>query len=439
MLDGVTFPNYPTVACCPVHGIVAVDKGFEKRMQKHHDNLAQQIWNNKNTLSDQGKIMAEESLEFINGLHTGFGNSRLEAAWNAPDHLAMSMMEFNLFEFAASKTEARLAAMSQLLIDKEKLNIRSFSDFKREAEKVTKNFNTTYLETEYNLSVAVGNSSANYFRFLEQKNSVTAFVQYQTAGDSQVRDEHALLDGKIFNLDDKEARRLWPPNGYNCRCEMLQYVGASKSKLITGKNGLAILGDSFINSPFAINRAEIKQVFTKNQFYSKSNGLTSNINKLNFTDFGLREYALFKKTLKALKLDHTITAKNAKELFKIDGKHGDKTFMGYQDYLQRKIILPEPVFSKHIKGKYIKAEENRHQLFPHLKDVLESPDEVWLHDHDRNAKTFQVRYLKFYEDEVIVIDTGLGNINLEIKTWYKMKAKEKAIRKGILIQNKKLK
>ncbi len=426
---------YPEAHCCD--GFTALGKGFNNRLAAIQQQLTEAIWNNKETLSIRAKLLLEEGMEFIDGLFTGWSNRRLDVAYNAPDHLALSMMEFNLIEFAASKTEARLAAMNDLIINKDKLEIRSFADFKREAEKVTLNFNKTWLETEYNLAIAVGQSSANYFRFMDQKDSVTSYVQYQTIGDSKVREEHQLLDGRVFNLNDKSVQALFPPNGYNCRCEMLQYVDDPGNNLISGKQGSDILGDGFKESNFNTNFAASKKVFSGKQFYTNDGEILNNINKLDYESFGQEKYADFKTGLSRINLDTSITPKNVSELFKPDGKIGKKNFMGFEDYLKRKIILKETLFKKHTSAKYVTETEKRHQLFAKVKDGLIKPDEVWMHTHNQSKQSFQLRYIKYYNDEALIVEADIAGTGLEIMTWYGLKTDEKTIRKGLLIKKRK--
>ncbi len=44
------------------------------------------------------------------------------------------------------------------------------------------------------------------------------YGQYLTAGDDRVRPEHAVLDGFIAKLEDRVWAKIYPPNGFNCRC-----------------------------------------------------------------------------------------------------------------------------------------------------------------------------------------------------------------------------
>lgn len=392
------------------------------------------IWNKEETTGTEGKLIVAEALELVNGLKSGYGTI---SGFNTPDSLAYQLMEYNLFEFSASKTEARLAAMTDLLIDQEKNQIRSEDDFKKLANDRVANLNQNYLTTEYNLSVAVGQNAAAYQRFLSEKDTVTSFVQYQTAGDSKVRNEHAKLDGKIFNLSDREAMKLWPPNGHGCRCEFIQYNRTPKEGEVTsGKVAQEVMNSDNANwskSQFNVNRGDLKQVFTKSQFYSDIKGLPKKLNDMTFDKYDLKNWNSFKSDLNPISIDKSITPDNVKELFKKD-KSGD--FMGYKDYYGRKMVLSQKTFDFHTKGKYTKPSENRHQLFPHIKEVLNNPDEVWYNTQDKLEGKFQSRYLKFYNDMILVIDCEMTNKGLDIKTWYEAKKEDLNLRKGLLVRNK---
>lgn len=45
--------------------------------------------------------------------------------------------------------------------------------------------------------------------------------KYVTTGDDRVRDEHAALDGVTLPKDDPFWQRFYPPNGWNCRCQVI--------------------------------------------------------------------------------------------------------------------------------------------------------------------------------------------------------------------------
>ena len=227
--------------------------------------------------------------------------------------------------------------------------------------------------------------------------------------------------------------QLFPPNGYGCRCEMLQYVGSTKGKITTGidaKNLIYVRDTTYKNSAFEINRGDLKEVFTKKQFYADNKGLPEKLNTMTFDKYGLKKWDDFKDDLKPVKLDSSITSDNKNELFK---KEKNKNYMGFEDYLGRKMTIKEKVFNDHTEGNYLSKGENRHQLFPHVKNALNAPDEVWYYENKRGK--FQSRYIKFYQDQVLVIDCDMNtDQGLEIKTWYPMKVKDEVLRKGLKIK-----
>ena len=47
------------------------------------------------------------------------------------------------------------------------------------------------------------------------------YWQYQTAGDSHVRETHMAMDGRVFPADSKVWDTWYPPNGFGCRCTVV--------------------------------------------------------------------------------------------------------------------------------------------------------------------------------------------------------------------------
>jgi hypothetical protein len=186
-------------------------------------------------------------------------------------------------------------------------------------------------------------------------------------------------------------------------------------------------------SQFDINRGDLKEVFTKEQFYADIKGMDRKISSMNYQNLKLESYKKFKSDLNKLVLDKTITEKNLKELFKAKGKTASKKdFMGFQDYFGRKMILLEDTFKRHTTGHYIK--EKRHQLFPHVKEVLSKPDEVWM-TKEGNKKVQTLKYVKYFNNSAIVVVNEMKNNQFELKTWYEMKS-ENETRTGLLIKRK---
>lgn len=79
-----------------------------------------------------------------------------------------------------------------------------------------------YLETVFRTSVA---NSYNAGRLTRQMapgvRDATGYWRYLTADDDRVRDEHQQLHNKVWKMGDPDALKVYPPNGFNCRCVMV--------------------------------------------------------------------------------------------------------------------------------------------------------------------------------------------------------------------------
>jgi SPP1 gp7 family putative phage head morphogenesis protein len=52
--------------------------------------------------------------------------------------------------------------------------------------------------------------------------------EYVAIDDDRVREEHLALNGTTLPKDDPRWREIWPPNGYNCRCDVIEVFEQSK-------------------------------------------------------------------------------------------------------------------------------------------------------------------------------------------------------------------
>lgn len=87
------------------------------------------------------------------------------------------------------------------------------------------------LETLYRTEAAVAYQAGRWQE--DQEDSDVWGYRYVTMHDDRVRPEHAALDGTVLPKDTDFWRRYWPPNGWNCRCqiETLYNVKGKKHKI----------------------------------------------------------------------------------------------------------------------------------------------------------------------------------------------------------------
>ena len=78
--------------------------------------------------------------------------------------------------------------------------------------------------------------AANWEQFTEDGDRYN--LQYRTAGDDKVRPEHAALNGVTRPMNDPFWETYYPPNGWNCRCTVVQ-VRKSKYPLTPPDEAMA--------------------------------------------------------------------------------------------------------------------------------------------------------------------------------------------------------
>lgn len=135
--------------------------------------------------------------------------------------------------FGGLKTHAQLFEASKLLLD-DKGNLKSFSQLSHEYDKLNINYNRNYLSAEYEFAISSSQMAAKWSEFGE---STRYELQYRTAGDNRVREEHAALNGTTLPKEDPFWSSYMPPNGWNCRCTVVEVL---KGKFETSDSEKAI-------------------------------------------------------------------------------------------------------------------------------------------------------------------------------------------------------
>lgn len=82
-------------------------------------------------------------------------------------------------------------------------------------------FYPSYLENVYRTNMMSSYAAGRWVEQQEQKANFP-YLLYDGIMDGRERDHVHELDGKIFKIDDPIVSKIYPPNGYNCRCRMIQ-------------------------------------------------------------------------------------------------------------------------------------------------------------------------------------------------------------------------
>lgn len=121
--------------------------------------------------------------------------------------------------FSGIKTFHELNEAFPSMLD-ENGNKKPFERFLNDVQKINDTYNANYLHAEYNFVQASATMAAKWEQFSEDGDRYN--LQYRTAKDDKVRPEHAALDGVTLPMSDSFWETYYPPNGWNCRCTVVQ-------------------------------------------------------------------------------------------------------------------------------------------------------------------------------------------------------------------------
>lgn len=121
--------------------------------------------------------------------------------------------------FSGMKTFHELNEAFPSLLDGDG-NLKSFERFLNDVRKIDKTYNANYLRAEYNFVTASAEMAAKWEGFIQDGDRYN--LRYRTQKDERVRPEHAALDGVTLPPSDPFWEEFYPPNGWNCRCTVVQ-------------------------------------------------------------------------------------------------------------------------------------------------------------------------------------------------------------------------
>ena len=184
--------------------------------------LAERIFNGEKITYDT-ELLQTTVKPYLKGIVKGYGKSLKDVDYNTPDFKTLQKLTENVFQFSASKDFNLLRDMTNALKGSDG-KMRSFDDFRQEVDRMNAKYNINWLRTEYNQAVASSQCAARWTDYGKHAEK-NPFLQYQAVMDANTRAEHAALHGVIKRYDDDFWDKYYPPNGWGCRCEVIQLPG----------------------------------------------------------------------------------------------------------------------------------------------------------------------------------------------------------------------
>jgi SPP1 gp7 family putative phage head morphogenesis protein len=144
------------------------------------------------------------------------------------DEILVADLTNNIYIFSGAKTYQQTKALTSLLAVPEYQS--NFYAFKKAAAPIFEIYNQDYLQAEYQTAKASARMASDWKR-IEADADVLPLLQYQTIGDGRVRPTHAALDNIIRPISDPFWKQYYPPNGWRCRCTVIQLSEGEETDL----------------------------------------------------------------------------------------------------------------------------------------------------------------------------------------------------------------
>jgi len=162
----------------------------------------------------------------IGGVLKGFGEASADLIEDGAEKLLFDYYAHNIGIFSGAKTHKAVEEMSSLVFKPDGIK-RDFSDFRRmvrgtvDQEGIFERYFDRYLRTEFDTAVAVSQMGSAWVGF-EQDKDVLPYLRYEAIDDERTRRDHKQWDGITLPVDHKFWNTHTPPNGFNCRCMLIQ-------------------------------------------------------------------------------------------------------------------------------------------------------------------------------------------------------------------------
>lgn len=315
-------------------------------------------------------------------------------------------LDFNVFAFSGAKSLAVTQEYKNKLTD-ENGNIVSYGAFRNAVTEVEQEFNDNHLRAEYNSAIGLA-QMAEKWESLQQFD----YWEYRTVGDKNVRKSHEALDGKVFAKDDPVWDKIYPPNGWNCRCTVVP--AAPAAKVNTYEEAKGAVADAKISPYFSRNVGKSKVMFSNNHPYFQrmtQGGLKTN--ELSATkNYNMKSLEQIYKTQDMPEMK-PITAEQAKEWFAKNAANG-KISVTAKDGIS--IDLDTGFYDKIVDPKKDKYTDRA--VYANIApDILKNPDEVWANVHNGQLQSC---YIKYYHDAPYMVVTKVNNGKVEFESFYKI-------------------
>lgn len=198
---------------------LVLSKNDNDKLEKAFNKAVRWIFRNKKTDITTDDLNHKNTQPLLNEINTLLQEGMNKGITHHIPDVMMRNLRENVFVFSGAKTYAELKELSNLLLD-EKRHIKPFHQFWKDTQAIHKEYNGAYLESEYLFSIQSAKMADKWNEY--QQDGDRYNLQYRTANDDRVRESHWMLHDTTLPTDDPFWDKYMPPNGWRCRCTVVQ-------------------------------------------------------------------------------------------------------------------------------------------------------------------------------------------------------------------------
>lgn len=209
-----------------LYGNSIEDKNRNKFDKTKFDNAIEELHNHSGKIdidlldSEAVRQMTHETYSLLSGgIEKGIAEGLQQGIIQEINPEVVYALQNNAFIFSGLKSYHTLTEVGLSITD-DKGQIKPFQTFLENVRQIHEKYNVAYLNAEYKHAVASSQMAAKWHEIETEKERYD--LQYRTAGDNLVREEHAALNGVTLPADDPFWDKYYPPNGWGCRCTAIQ-------------------------------------------------------------------------------------------------------------------------------------------------------------------------------------------------------------------------
>lgn len=251
---------YQITGCCDHHIVAASDLDeFDSELDSIMDSIINDVYySNVDPLSTDyirsvGSLISNAVYSEFN-FNGDFDNPNIEQ----DDLEFIKGLRQNTYYFVGGKNKALRQSFTELLFEGD--NLRTFSKFKAECQKVGLEFNKNFLRTEYQTAISNAQSISDWRSFEDDD-----VLEYSAVMDSLTRPQHARLNGLQLPKSDSLWNSIAPANSWNCRCRLIVSNGKATKLTVKERNAFKKEADK----EFRFNPGVTGELFPANHPYLK--------------------------------------------------------------------------------------------------------------------------------------------------------------------------